>query len=636
MSVSPNYEARLNANQTPTTISVATKIDDEIDDTDKQIYQNSRRLNTLKSNETSQLHKNKLSCSSLNSNSTKILEFDDDLDESLEEDFTEQENKLYFSKKLKKSLHPKKNLIFLSTLDEENSKNENNKNLLTIQEQQNSPMANKRRKLSSISDHETLSNISDEMQEMEQVVNDDTKLTFKNCLLKTMNEILRTNLQLSRKVDHIRENQYQINKRLRYLESVLKTRNVKDQEIEEDIDRLSDLTEENQLNQTKSSDELRPEIKQEKVVNEPKAIQNQKPPTPKDIALNNQSLGSSSRRICDTNQVQKQQEFMRQSYRPSHYMHHNNQPQFNFNYNGHHHGGQSQGHHDAYSQFQYRYHGGLSVGVPNGVSNGPHSAGSGVPSYRPNTAHFMSPGSNQPAQNKTAAALAAAVAAAMAQAQNNQVEYSQENSEENEYDDSIEDENSPYSQNQTDLNNHLTPGTFSSIVPQHAPIRHIPSSIVDQLELSEDVERLVSRDIIKRCIRKAKHRGNFAANLAAELFTKEERITCNCTGTRGKRQLSPKRLQIVKEITYRMYNSQAVQAASLSGGQQSAAALLQDFEEAWRKECITAIDAKNRSIGRDLIKNTNPQFGTNQQSISPSISSTTNNSNSNPVVNEVF
>jgi hypothetical protein len=122
---------------------------------------------------------------------------------------------------------------------------------------------------------------------------------------------------------------------------------------------------------------------------------------------------------------------------------------------------------------------------------------------------------------------------------------------------------------------------------------------------------LVSRDVIKRCIRKAKHRGNFAANLAAELFTKEERISCNCTGTRGKRQLSPRRLNLVKEITFKMYNanpSLMVAASSNNPTTATAAAAAafnaayHDFEEAWRKECITAIDAKNRSIGRDLIK----------------------------------
>lgn len=145
---------------------------------------------------------------------------------------------------------------------------------------------------------------------------------------------------------------------------------------------------------------------------------------------------------------------------------------------------------------------------------------------------------------------------------------------------------------------------------QHGTLRHVPSGSVDQLELSEEAEMLVSREIIKRCIRKAKHRGNFAANLAAELFTKEERITCNCTGTRGKRQLSPRRLHIVKDITFRMYNTNpAVLAAAASGNSSTAAAAAaavnaayHDFEEAWRKECITAIDAKNRSIGRDLVK----------------------------------
>jgi len=148
------------------------------------------------------------------------------------------------------------------------------------------------------------------------------------------------------------------------------------------------------------------------------------------------------------------------------------------------------------------------------------------------------------------------------------------------------------------------------IVQQHGLVRHAPSGSVDQLELDEESEMLVSREIIKRCARKAKHRGNFAANLAAELFNKEERVSCNCTGTRGKRQLSPRRLSLVKDITFRMYNvNPALLAAASSSNSSNSAvataavnAAYHDFEEAWRKECITAIDAKNRSIGRDLIK----------------------------------
>lgn len=185
--------------------------------------------------------------------------------------------------------------------------------------------------------------------------------------------------------------------------------------------------------------------------------------------------------------------------------------------------------------------------------------------------------------------------------------------------DSNDDETSPYQHSNMD------PSQAYSLMQQHGPLRHIPTTAVDQLELSEEVESLVSRDVIKRCIRKAKHRGNFAANLAAELFSKEERISCNCTGTRGKRQLSPRRLQIVKEITFRMYNGSALQAAALSGGNSAAAALIQDFEEAWRKECITAIDAKNRSIGRDIIKNTPQSSSSMEKSLMYDGSSTQSN-----------
>jgi hypothetical protein len=127
-------------------------------------------------------------------------------------------------------------------------------------------------------------------------------------------------------------------------------------------------------------------------------------------------------------------------------------------------------------------------------------------------------------------------------------------------------------------NNHHNP----SLAPYSIPISsHFDLDNV--LHLDKDAETIVPREIIKRCIRKAKHRGNFAANLAAELFSKDERITCNCTGTRGKKQLSPRRLQLVKDITFQMYSCDPSQ----------------DSEETWRKECITAIDAKNRSIGRD-------------------------------------
>ena len=594
-----------------------------------------------------QISRNKLSSSSFG-------ELDnDELDESID-DACSDDSRVYH-KKLKKVnraiLHPKKNLILLSHMDAEISKSKLDQISFSIENKENrvEQPASKRRKYSS-------SSFSDEigldLSQMEQVVDagdsnddNDSKLSsnFKNCILKTMNEILRTNLQLNRKIDQIKEQNFYMTKRIKRLEQMVKIRAIKDQEVEDDVDLLSDLSEENMI--SKNCDDLKIDIKQEKIDNRSSELSKINETNKTNLeSMNQQKLMSQSKRLADS--VAKQSDLMRPSANTYHHRTQNFvlQPQqhspYSYNYNG---TGQQQHHHshpDAYHfHQQYRYntsslhhHG--SINVPNGS----------IQAYRPTQSSsssnisYLSTNSSTSAQNpKTAAALAAAVAAAMA-ASTGQAEYSQESVEENEYDDSLEEETiGAYTQNDVGLIN----GQFSSIVPQHAPIRHIPSSIVDQLELSDDVERLVSRDVIKRCIRKAKHRGNFAANLAAELFSKEERITCNCTGTRGKRQLSPRRLQIVKEITFRMYNSHAVkQASNVSGGQQSAAALLQDFEEAWRKECITAIDAKNRSIGRDLIKNTSSSsIASSQQSISPTSISSTTPSNpplSAPLASEVY
>lgn len=129
--------------------------------------------------------------------------------------------------------------------------------------------------------------------------------------------------------------------------------------------------------------------------------------------------------------------------------------------------------------------------------------------------------------------------------------------------------------------------TRYSSIPNSQPFNSlslINHDIDNLLHLNRDAEELVSKEIIKRCLSKAKHRGNFAANLTAELFTKEERINGNCTGTRGKRQLSPRRLQLVKDITFQLFSCQSVS----------------EYEDLWKKECITAIDAKNRSILREV------------------------------------
>jgi hypothetical protein len=78
----------------------------------------------------------------------------------------------------------------------------------------------------------------------------------------------------------------------------------------------------------------------------------------------------------------------------------------------------------------------------------------------------------------------------------------------------------------------------------------------------------------------AKSRGNFAAQLAQTLYSQEECITSNVMGTRGKRPLSPCRMSFVRRTTFRLFPCS------------------DRFEnlKIWKKECIKAIDSKNRKI----------------------------------------
>jgi hypothetical protein len=85
---------------------------------------------------------------------------------------------------------------------------------------------------------------------------------------------------------------------------------------------------------------------------------------------------------------------------------------------------------------------------------------------------------------------------------------------------------------------------------------------------------------VKRIFTIAKSRGNFAALLVQQLYGKHERIISNVMGTRGKRQLSPRRIGIVKKLTFTMY----------PGVDQN------EEEMMWKKECVKAIDSKNRKV----------------------------------------
>ncbi len=85
---------------------------------------------------------------------------------------------------------------------------------------------------------------------------------------------------------------------------------------------------------------------------------------------------------------------------------------------------------------------------------------------------------------------------------------------------------------------------------------------------------------VKRIFSLAKSRGNFAALIVQQLYGKHERVISNVMGTRGKRQLSPRRINIVKKLTFNMYP----------------AASQVEEEMMWKKECVKAIDSKNRKV----------------------------------------
>ena len=46
---------------------------------------------------------------------------------------------------------------------------------------------------------------------------------------------------------------------------------------------------------------------------------------------------------------------------------------------------------------------------------------------------------------------------------------------------------------------------------------------------------------------------NFAKKLSAEIFSETDRIGSNCSGTKGKRQLDPTKLEKIKQYVFQMY-----------------------------------------------------------------------------------
>lgn len=85
---------------------------------------------------------------------------------------------------------------------------------------------------------------------------------------------------------------------------------------------------------------------------------------------------------------------------------------------------------------------------------------------------------------------------------------------------------------------------------------------------------------IRRIFSTSKSRGNFSALLVQKLYSKDERVVSNVMGTRGKRQLSPSRMNAVRRLSFSLYPV---------GDER-------EEETVWKKECVKAIDSKNRKV----------------------------------------
>ena len=109
---------------------------------------------------------------------------------------------------------------------------------------------------------------------------------------------------------------------------------------------------------------------------------------------------------------------------------------------------------------------------------------------------------------------------------------------------------------------------------------NVSNNFASNPNISLSNPNLLSDTEVNRIFSLAKSRGNFAALIVQQLYGKHERIISNVMGTRGKRQLSPRRINIVKKLTFNMYP----------------ASNQVEEEMLWKKGCVKAIDSKNRKV----------------------------------------
>ena len=92
------------------------------------------------------------------------------------------------------------------------------------------------------------------------------------------------------------------------------------------------------------------------------------------------------------------------------------------------------------------------------------------------------------------------------------------------------------------------------------------------------INKELSMDILLKLKNEANSRRNFALQQAEQMFTYDERLTSNCQGKRGKKQLD-KRLEIIRQNTLRLWPLENKE----------------DESKAWH-DCRRAIDEGGRQL----------------------------------------
>lgn len=128
----------------------------------------------------------------------------------------------------------------------------------------------------------------------------------------------------------------------------------------------------------------------------------------------------------------------------------------------------------------------------------------------------------------------------------------------------------------------IHPNLLSSLQSMQQQTQVPLATSIELLELATDEatgQILINDNDVKRIHAISKSRGNFAALLVQQMYARHERIMSNVMGTRGKRQLSPRRMTVVRRLSFKMYPGDE-----------------REEETIWKKECVKAIDSKNRKV----------------------------------------